>query len=161
MATFCLTIIHLTLNCLLPIFLISLSAPHLIYSALSSFLPLSSPTLHFLFFSTCFLYFSSSQSTHTYTLPLSLHLNEKTEKSGQREGVHMRYCHHKGAIIWVSNALHCITQNSCNIRLSLSAEQKDTTPLASLHMEQNLLFNNTKVMTCQIKTVPRGNAEFI
>lgn len=37
--------------------------------------------------------------SHTYTLPLSLQLNEKREKSHHCEGAHMHYCHHKRAII--------------------------------------------------------------
>ncbi len=37
--------------------------------------------------------------SHTYALPLSLQLDEKREKSHHCEEAHMRYCHHKGAII--------------------------------------------------------------
>ncbi len=61
--------------------------------------------------------------SHTYALPLSLQLNEKREKSHHCEGAHMHYCHHKGAIIWVSSALRCIRKNSCSIIRSLSAKQ--------------------------------------
>lgn len=68
--------------------------------------------------------------SHIYTLPLSLQLNEKREKSRHCEGAHMCYWHHKGAIIWVSSALRCIRENSCGIVLSLSAEQMaHSTPL--------------------------------
>ncbi len=66
--------------------------------------------------------------SHTYSLPLSLQLNEKSKKSHHCEGAHMRYCHHKGAIIWVSSVLRCIRENSCSIVLSLSAKQMTQQP---------------------------------
>lgn len=117
MATFCLAITHLTLNCLLPILMlpIAISISFVLYSSISPII---------LFTHSSFSVFPPPFSpSHTYTLPLSLQLNEKREKSRHCEGAHMCYCHHKGAIIWVSSALRCIRENSCGIVLSLSAEQ--------------------------------------
>lgn len=67
--------------------------------------------------------FCFPSSSLSIALPLTLQLNEKRKKSHHCEGAHMHYCHHKGAIIWVSSVLLCIRENSCSIVLSLSAKQ--------------------------------------
>lgn len=124
MATFCLTITHLTLNCLL-----AFDAPYDHFS-ISFVLSSSISPIFLLTHSSVSVFPPPLSPSLTYTLPPSLQLNEKREKSRHCEGAHMRYCHHKGAIIWVSSALRCIRENSCGIVLSLSAKQMTrSTPL--------------------------------